>query len=165
MIITGASLLGQILTNRASSDLVSAKAARTSPEAAPTAKPGPVSTPAPVTMSLSTLDGLFALQASPRGVAAPADPSMRIAPQVSGADSGPQRTEARTAVDPDLVRAIAAALDSRTSGDAGPAAAGPRSAVTLETSVSYRSSLSDALELAGRAQRSAVDPDGRAAYH
>ncbi|TNC15951.1 hypothetical protein FF100_01405 [Methylobacterium terricola] len=66
-------------------------------------------------------------------------------------------------MDPDLVRAITAALDSRTGDGAGPAAMGRRSPVSLETSISRQNSLWDALELAGQAQSSDA-ASGRAAF-
>ncbi|MGE7414007.1 hypothetical protein [Methylobacterium tarhaniae] len=161
MIVTGASLLGQILTNRTSSGLLFAHAAVPA-EPLPPDKTGSAPASAPVTMSLSTLDALFALHVSPRGTGgagAPADiPTRMIAPS-SGADAGSlravkTRTGGRTVVDPDLVRAIAAALDSRKSkGDGtGPTVMSQGAAGSLQTSVSRESSLRDALELAGRAQ-------------
>lgn len=149
MIITGAALLGQILTNRTSSGSPSANAAPATPEAQPPSKPEPTPTPAPVAMSLSMFDALFALQASPRGGGASVDSSARMAAPSSGATSGLQQTRARTTVDPDLVRAITAALDSRKGDDFGLTATGQRSTVALETSLSHQNSLKDAWELAG----------------
>ncbi len=125
MIVTGASLLGQILTNRTSSGLASAQAAPVPAEPASATRSEPISTRTSVTMSLSTLDALFALKASSHGTGAatgtraPADGSAPIVAP-SGLDAGPPRRDmtlagGRTVVDPDLVRQIAAALESRKS--------------------------------------------------
>ena len=126
MIVTGASLLGQILTNRALPGLASAKAASAPAESGPATRPEPVSTLTSVTMSLSTLDALFALKVSPQaagsttGTRALAEKSASIATAPAGFDAGPQRRDktlagGQTVVDPDLVRQIAAALESRKS--------------------------------------------------
>ncbi len=126
MIVTGASLLGQILTNRTSSGHASAQAAPAAAGPAPATRSEPISTLTSVTMSLSTLDALFALKVSSPGAGsttgtrALGDGSAPTAAPPSGFDAGPQRRDktlagGRTVVDPDLVRQIAAALESRKS--------------------------------------------------
>ncbi|MFH6784042.1 MULTISPECIES: hypothetical protein [Methylobacterium] len=167
MIVTGASLLGQILTNRTSSGALAANPLAAKAASVPD-KPPPQAGPAspPVAMSLSTLDGLFALQMSARGTGIAAAPAAPAGIDPASAQTRP-RTGGQTAVDPDLVRAIAAALESRKGGGdgAGLAALAPDATVALETSVSRQNSLREALELAGRGPSSALDPQDRASFH
>lgn len=173
MIVTGTSLLGQILTTPSSSGLLSAKAAVGPAGPSPQERPGPDAPSAPVTVSPSTLDALFALQVSSRGAnaagaGARADQSARSAAPSSGAEAGSQATvKAQTVVDPDLVRAIAAALESQKSrGDGtGLTVMSQSSTGSLQTSVSRQNSLKDILDMAGRAQQAIVDLPGQAALH
>lgn len=157
MIVAGASLLGQILANRTSPGLVPARAASAPAEASVPARPGP--TLASVTMSLSTLDALFALRISSRGASAARAVtdagahesisaeavSARPAAPSSDHATGSRRNVAtlmggQTVVDPDLVREITAALESQKS----------RSGSASLTGTSHRSTGSlDAAYLAG----------------
>ncbi|AWN53372.1 hypothetical protein DK412_18595 [Methylobacterium sp. 17Sr1-1] len=131
MIVTGSSLLGQLLANWTSPGLVPAKAAPAPAEASIPTQPRP--TLASVAVSLSTLDALFALRISSRGASAAeatsdagapeAIPARPVAPSSDYA-TGSQRNVktlmgGQTVVDPDLVREITAALESQKSRSGG----------------------------------------------
>ncbi len=86
----------------------------------PATRPEPVSTLASVTMSLSTLDALFALTVSSQGAGAATGTRALAHLSAPDLEAGPQRRDktlmgGRTVVDPDLVRAMTAALESRKS--------------------------------------------------
>ncbi|BAQ48728.1 MULTISPECIES: hypothetical protein [Methylobacterium] len=154
MIVTGASLLGQVLASRASPGF--APAVSSSPASRDPAPDVATPTVASVTMSPSILSALLDLRSSSR-----ASPDAGTRDEAASSDR--PRAGFRTTVDPGLVRETMAVLEGR--GAAGATAGRDGVARLLDLLAASRMTGTDARATAGQAPGSVFDLLDRAVAH